>query len=79
MNGLPAGSVSGGPTYFPQPTYFFVGGHGAYETDFAGAIADVRLFNNYALSVPEVAIIYAAGLTTYPPTPPGILRVITSQ
>ena len=71
VNGIQVGSVAGGPTYYSYPTYFFVGGHGDYERDFAGAIADVRLFNNYALTAADVARIYGAGLM--PSSPPAIL------
>jgi hypothetical protein len=78
VNGLQVGQVSGGPTYYPYPTYYFVGGHGDFERDFSGAIADVRLFNNYALSAQDVANLYAAGVAAFPPRPPANLRVVSS-
>jgi hypothetical protein len=75
VNGSLVGTVPGGPTYLNNVPYFFVGGHGDQQRDFAGTIADVRLFNNYALSAQDVFNLYVAGVSAFPiPLPPGFLQ-----
>jgi len=63
-NGVQAAQANAEPTYYNGNPYFYVGGHGAYDRDFAGAISDVRLFSNYAMTSQDVSNLYSAGINS---------------